>query len=133
MDKKIENMTLSDVIYETLVKAVLPILVGVGVYQTGVRYIFDNRIPRTDQVQQGFVVPSKLEIELDDLDKNGENETILNYDGRSYLFGLDENGKPIVQHYYVKSAEIVPEATPESIIGPYRVSFPKPKIPEREY
>ncbi len=66
-------------------------------------------IPKTDRVEPGYVVPSKLEIELQDLDNNGQNETILKYGGKPYLFMVDEQGKPVLKEYEVKPAEIVPK------------------------
>jgi len=67
-----------------------------------------KKIPADREVQAGYLVPSKLEIELQDLDGNGQKETILKYDGKSYLFSLDEQGKPRVQAYEAKTAEVVP-------------------------
>lgn len=60
-----------------------------------------NTIPRDYKIQSGYVQPSKLEIKLKDIDRNGTNETLLIYDGRDYLLKLDEEGKPIVKDYYV--------------------------------
>ena len=57
-----------------------------------------NKIPATSEVQQGFVIPSKLEIKLQDLDKNGQKETIMQYDRKNYLLILDEQGKPRIQN-----------------------------------
>nr|MBI4156947.1 hypothetical protein [Candidatus Woesearchaeota archaeon] len=68
-----------------------------------------NKIPTTGKVQQGYVVPSRLEIKVQDLDRNGQNEVIMKYDGKNYLFTLDEQGKPRVQLYEIKSAEVVPK------------------------
>ena len=34
-------------------------------------------IPRTAQVQQGYIASSRLEIDCKDLDGNGESETIM--------------------------------------------------------
>lgn len=64
-----------------------------------------------EKVQRGYVVPSKLEIELQDLDRNGEPETIVRYNGKNYLFTLDEQGNPRVQPYTieVKPVESVPQ------------------------
>jgi hypothetical protein len=57
------------------------------------------------KIQEDYVVPSKLEIGLEDLDKNGEKETIMNYDGKNYLFKVDEKGKPYVQLYGIVPKE----------------------------
>jgi len=74
-----------------------------------IEYYTENKIPKTDKVQQGYVVPSKLEIQVQDLDGNGQNEVIMKYNGKNYLFTLDERGKPRVQPYNVKPAEVVPK------------------------
>ena len=66
-----------------------------------------NKIPQTDKVQQGYVIPSKLEIELQDLDGNGQKEVLMNYDGNTYLLTLDEQGRPRVQAYEVKPTEVL--------------------------
>ncbi len=68
-----------------------------------------KEIPGVNLVQQGYVVPSKLEIELQDLDGNGEKETVLRYDGKQYLLKLDERGKPKIQEYIIKPAEVIPK------------------------
>lgn len=52
-------------------------------------------IPNRKDVQQGYVVPSKLEVYLNDSDFNGEVKTIMNYDDKEYLL-RDINGKLIV-------------------------------------
>ncbi|MBI4738921.1 hypothetical protein HY772_05165 [Candidatus Woesearchaeota archaeon] len=67
-----------------------------------------NYIPKTEQVQQGFVIPSKLEVKLQDLNNDGKDEVLMKYDGKSYLLKLDEQGRPQVQAYEVKPAEVVP-------------------------
>mgnify|MGYP001567249493 CR=1 FL=1 len=64
----------------------------------------------TSKVQQGYIVPSKLEIELQDLDGNGQKEVFMKYDGKNYLLTLDEQGRPRVQVYEVKPAEVVPKS-----------------------
>jgi hypothetical protein len=61
------------------------------------------------KMQSGYVNPKKLDIELTDLDKNGENEVVLRYDGfRSYLLMEDERGNPVLRKYEVKPEEKVP-------------------------
>ena len=74
-----------------------------------------NYIPRIDDVQQGYAIPSKLEVKVKDLDGNGNNETILNYDGKSYLFRVDENNKPYFSEYEIKPTEIIPRTTETKI------------------
>ena len=72
-------------------------------------YYAANKIPKTDNVQQGYVIPSKLEIGLQDLDRNEEKEVFMQYDGKKYLLTLDEQGRPRVQAYEVRPAEVVPK------------------------
>ena len=83
-------------------------LVGFVEYLSVKTYIErSNYIPKTEQVQQGYVIPSKLEIELQDLDRDGENEVLMKYDGKSYLLKLDEKGRPQIQDYEIKPIGIV--------------------------
>ena len=63
--------------------------------------------PEEAEVQQGYVNPSDLEIELQDLDGDGKNETLMKYDGRSYLLKLDDKGKPQFLSYNIRPAEVV--------------------------
>lgn len=70
--------------------------------------LFYKHQPNTSKVQSEYVVPSKLEIKVKDIDGNGERETLIEYNGRTYLFKLDEAGKPIVQPYEVKPVEAIP-------------------------
>jgi hypothetical protein len=63
------------------------------------------------KIQQGYVNPSKLELKLGDVNRDGQKEVYLTYNKKSYLFTLDGRGKPLVQDYEVKPAkpaEIVP-------------------------
>ncbi len=63
--------------------------------------IYDYSYPKTDKVQSGYVVPSRLEVELIDLDGNGEIETTLNYDGKRYLLRQSE-GQVTIEEYKLK-------------------------------
>ena len=58
-------------------------------------------IPNVTQVQEGFIAPSKLEIELQDLDHNGEKETIMKIAGEDYLL-RDVNGTPTLSKYKIE-------------------------------
>ena len=71
-------------------------------------YIFSNKIPRTKQVQQGYIVPSEIEIKCKDLDGNGEPETIIKIGDKSYLL-IEVDGKPIISPYEIKPAEVIPK------------------------
>ncbi len=72
-------------------------------------YITPNKIPKAKTVQAGYVIPSKLEIGLQDLDRNGQKETIMRYNGTNYLLRVDEKGTPLIQAYEIKPAEILPK------------------------
>lgn len=57
------------------------------------------------KVEQGYVIPNKLEIVVEDLDKRdgkGIPETYLKYDGKSYALTLDEQGNPRIREYEIK-------------------------------
>jgi len=84
------------------------ILGGLVGYCGGTAHKRSNFIPKENEVQAGYVVPNKLEIKLEDLDQNGEKETIMRYDGKAYLLRLDSDGKPTVDAYEMGSAEVVP-------------------------
>lgn len=66
-------------------------------------------IPRTEKVQEGYVAPSKLEIECKDLDKADGQGFPVKVDGTPYLLKCGENGKPVLSVYEAKPAEVVPE------------------------
>ena len=68
-----------------------------------------NYIPSTEKVQEGYAIPNKLEIKLEDLDGNGKEETIMRYNGKSYLLKIDDAGNPTVQTYEIRSVEVVPK------------------------
>lgn len=58
-----------------------------------------NDIPYTNSVDEGYIVPSKLEIKVTDTNLNGKNEVLMVYNGTRYLLTVDENGKPQVEDY----------------------------------
>ncbi len=63
-------------------------------------------LARKDEIlQQGFIPPSKLQVKLEDEDKNGKLETILQIDGKKYML-RDVLGIPTLSAYEVKPAEI---------------------------
>lgn len=64
-------------------------------------------IPSQDKVQSGYVAPSKLEIACKDLDGNGEKETIMKVNGKSYLLRYDAQGKPVIQDYEIKPIGVI--------------------------
>ena len=64
-------------------------------------------IPDKDKVQENYIIPSKLEIKCEDIDKYGKinlPETYLNYNGKSYLFKFDStNQKPVCIPYEIQT------------------------------
>jgi len=71
--------------------------------------VFDgHRIPQIEQVQQGYVSPSKLEIFCKDLDGNGEPETLMRVGNQNYLL-REVDGKPVLSAYEIKPVEVVPK------------------------
>ena len=90
-------------------KVVAIVLGGIGGILTNEVFIIrSNYIPRTDKAANGYAIPSRLEIQLRDLDGDGMKETILNYDGKSYLLRLDANGKPVISSYETRPSQVVP-------------------------
>ena len=59
-----------------------------------------NRI----DVPQGYATPFDLEFRGEDLDDDGKNEVIATYKGKSYLFLVDENGKPELRNYKINQS-----------------------------
>ena len=57
-----------------------------------IEYYITNKIPRSNNIQEGYINPSKLEIILEDIDKNKQNEVIMKYDEKYYLFMIDQYG-----------------------------------------
>lgn len=60
-----------------------------------------DSFPDREPVQSGYVDLSKLDIDLADLDQNGEYDVLLRYDGVPYLFILDSQGRPYVTPYQI--------------------------------
>ncbi|MBI2128937.1 hypothetical protein HYU07_01730 [Candidatus Woesearchaeota archaeon] len=89
--------------------ATVSLLLGlaVGTFTT-LDAVKNTRIPNKDKVEEGYVIPSKLEIITEDLDKNGKDEVIMKYDGRSYLLNLDKQGRPKVETYEIGLKMIMP-------------------------
>ena len=67
--------------------------------------ISDRAIPNEKGVRQGYIAPSELEIYCQDLDKDGEKETIMTIRDKPYLL-REINGKPVLSAYGIKPAEI---------------------------
>jgi len=62
----------------------------------GVTYSVNKIIPRTEQVQQGYIAPSKLEIECKDFNGDGKPETIMKIGEKQYSLRYDKDGEPII-------------------------------------
>jgi len=91
-------------LYIGLIAALL--LTAGGYFGYRVTENVENIIPRT-KVQQGYVRPSQLEIKVEDLVGDGNKATVLQYQGRQYLF-IDEGGVPTAQPYEVIPAQTQP-------------------------
>lgn len=70
-------------------------------------WVPNKTIPNQSKVQQGYIAPSKLEIECKDLDGNGELETIIRISDKPYLLRT-VNGKPVISRYEIKPAQSIP-------------------------
>ena len=94
---------------ETRFKWIQTLISGtlLGIVSFHMFYTRGNYIPKIDEAQSGYAIPGKLEIKVKDLDENGKDETILKYDGKSYLLRVDENNKPSIAGYDIKPIEII--------------------------
>lgn len=69
-------------------------------------------IPYERNVTEGYVQPAYFKIWTEDLDGDGVNETLVRYgfiEHQTYLFRLDERGRPAVYPYSVREKEIIVE------------------------
>lgn len=74
-----------------------------------------KQIPPIEKVQSGYVPPSKLEVLANDIDNDGEQETIVKVDGTSYLLKYDPDNEGRPQLFRFKVHKIVVEGNSESI------------------
>ena len=89
----------------------------------GYQHITGNErryLPRALNVSSGYAVPHKLDMKCADLDGDKSLETILEYDGKKFLFKVDQQGRPFVERYFVQPATIigipiVPSQTPTQV------------------
>ena len=77
-------------------------LTAIKIYRTAP----NKFIPTQEQIQQGYVAPSRIEILCKDLDGNDKLETLMKINGNSYLL-REINGKPTISAYEIKPAEII--------------------------
>ena len=91
-----------------IAEVVCTLLFGVGGVLCGsaIERYNTKVIPKTNQVQQGYIAPSRLEIECEDLDADGIPQTILKIDDVPYLL-REVDGKPVLSAYEVKKPEVI--------------------------
>ncbi len=68
-------------------------------------------IPTDRKMDGGYVNVRTLNIKVEDLDKDGKNEVILEHNYKSYLFMLDKNNNPVAREY-----SVIPSQKPRIII-----------------
>jgi hypothetical protein len=88
----------------------------VGAAATIALYSGPNTIPSDASVDPGYAIPAKMKIEVKDLRNDKGKETVLEYDGRSYLLKVDQDGQPYAVPYKVET-KILPVITPEKMPG----------------
>lgn len=57
-------------------------------------------VHKPEQLEQGYVDTRLMDVSFEDLDGNGVPETILEYEGRRYLFQV-EDGRPVAREYKI--------------------------------
>ncbi|MDP3026270.1 MAG: hypothetical protein Q8N63_01070 [Nanoarchaeota archaeon] len=65
-------------------------------------------LPINSNLEEGFIDPQKVIVEIRDQNNNGKREVVLNYEGERYLMKKDEAGHFYSQRYQIKPAEINP-------------------------
>lgn len=72
-----------------------------GMILIGVLCGFGAVISSGRNVPVDYVAPSKIEIQCEESDKNGNGQLdkIINVDGKPYLIMQSENGKPSLENY----------------------------------
>jgi hypothetical protein len=95
----------------SLAGVLVPMILGglAGFFASRTFTTQSNYIPKADKVQDGYVAPNSLEVTLQDLDNNGEKETIVKVDGKPYLLMYDEQKRPQLVSYEVMPSQIVPQ------------------------
>ena len=93
------------------IKALLAVLYAGVVFVVGGCYLgyYESRrscnpFPKISEVQQGYIAPSTLEIKCENLDGDGQKETIMKVGERNYLL-KEVDGKPTLVPYEVKVVE----------------------------
>lgn len=85
------------------------IVLGAGMVRNYIGDIHQLHVPNTTKVEQGFVIPNKLEkITCEDLNGNGICETIFKYDGKRFLLKYDGN-KITGEQYKIEAVNVKPK------------------------
>lgn len=83
---------------------------GVGIYKVIKHYHgqdSSHMIPLDINVKEGFVKPSKLDVILKDVDKDGKNETVIKHQNVEYLLRTDASGKLYLSRFSVEPAKFL--------------------------
>jgi len=72
----------------------------------GYSNLSDRVIPLDKEVQQGYIAPSRIEVECKDVDGIPGEETYIKIDDKGYLL-IEEEGKPLIADYEIKPVEII--------------------------
>jgi len=97
-------MNLEDLMYLTVGFIIGGIVVSFNDYN---KY---NAIPKTEQVQQGYVAPNKIKIECKNWDTTDSlPETYMKIGGKSYILREDSLGKPIISDYEIIPGRVIPK------------------------
>ena len=64
--------------------------------------------PHIDTVQEGYIAPSKLEINCEDKDKNGQLETYIKVGDKTYAL-MVQDSTPVMVKYNVQGPQIAAE------------------------
>ncbi|MBW3014544.1 hypothetical protein KY335_04885 [Candidatus Woesearchaeota archaeon] len=95
-----------DTFVEKMIYAFVGTLLGMAIGTGMGLYVIHSsciRSSKIDIVQEDYIAPSKIEeIICEDLDQNGEKETMIKIDGKSYLLKYNAEGKPTIYPYKIK-------------------------------
>jgi hypothetical protein len=73
-----------------------------GLVHNVLRHQADRERTEISRIEEGYALPSKVRIRTQDSNRNGKEETILEYEGVRYRLYIDEIGRPDVQPYQAK-------------------------------
>ena len=62
-------------------------------------YMDGKLIPPINNVQSGYATPSKLEMRLEDSNKDGKYEFVISYGEKDFYLMLDEQGNLKIETY----------------------------------